>query len=158
MRCTRLPKIVVWPLVRRASPHTYPDGVEDLLRLLRAADRHGLPAEPGVHDLGDAVAVVPTVEAPVTVVPASRPLPALGPYGVDATEMEFAQDEPVLRARPSMVLGVAADYPEIQARHVLVDNCAHPDFAPALRSYLDDVTTQASHIPQDIERAAQWDE
>ncbi len=44
----------------------------------------------------------------------------------------------------------------VERAELIIDNCAHPDFAPALWSYLNDVKTQASHIPHDIERAAQW--
>jgi len=38
----------------------------------------------------------------------------------------------------------------------IVEHCAHPAFAPELRSYLDDVGERNGHIPQDIERAAAW--
>ncbi|GAA0241435.1 acetyl-CoA hydrolase/transferase C-terminal domain-containing protein [Haladaptatus pallidirubidus] len=38
----------------------------------------------------------------------------------------------------------------------IVENCAHPDYRADLRAYLDDVKTQDSHIPHDVNRAAEW--
>lgn len=38
----------------------------------------------------------------------------------------------------------------------IIEHCAHPDFTPELREYLEDVKRQDTHIPHDIERAAQW--
>ncbi|GAB7011547.1 acetyl-CoA hydrolase/transferase C-terminal domain-containing protein [Halorubrum trueperi] len=38
----------------------------------------------------------------------------------------------------------------------IIDRCAHPEFAPELRSYLDDVCEREYHIPHDVERAAEW--
>jgi succinyl-CoA:acetate CoA-transferase len=38
----------------------------------------------------------------------------------------------------------------------IIENCAHPEFAPELRSYLDDVCEQDNHIPHDVQRAAEW--
>lgn len=40
----------------------------------------------------------------------------------------------------------------------IIENCAHPDFAPELRSYLEDVREQDNHIPHDVQRAAEWHE
>jgi succinyl-CoA:acetate CoA-transferase len=40
----------------------------------------------------------------------------------------------------------------------IIENCAHPEFAPELRSYLDDVCEQDNHIPHDVQRAAEWHE
>jgi succinyl-CoA:acetate CoA-transferase len=40
----------------------------------------------------------------------------------------------------------------------IIENCAHPEFAPELRSYLDDVREQDNHIPHDVQRAAEWHE
>jgi succinyl-CoA:acetate CoA-transferase len=38
----------------------------------------------------------------------------------------------------------------------IVERCAHPEYAPELRSYLDDVREREYHIPQDVDRAAEW--
>ncbi|SEP24607.1 succinyl-CoA:acetate CoA-transferase [Halogranum amylolyticum] len=38
----------------------------------------------------------------------------------------------------------------------IIEHCAHPDFAPKLRSYLNDVAEDAYHIPHDVPRAAKW--
>ena len=38
----------------------------------------------------------------------------------------------------------------------IIEHCAHPDFTPELREYLEDVKRQDAHIPHDIERAARW--
>ncbi|MGB9965560.1 acetyl-CoA hydrolase/transferase C-terminal domain-containing protein [Halobacterium sp. CBA1126] len=40
----------------------------------------------------------------------------------------------------------------------IIEHCAHPDFAPELRSYLEDVSEQDNHIPHDVQRAAEWHE
>jgi succinyl-CoA:acetate CoA-transferase len=40
----------------------------------------------------------------------------------------------------------------------IIEECAHPDFRPKLREYLEDVKTRDEHIPHDIERAANWPE
>ncbi|MFW6317698.1 MAG: acetyl-CoA hydrolase/transferase C-terminal domain-containing protein [Halorubrum sp.] len=44
----------------------------------------------------------------------------------------------------------------VERAELIVERCAHPEFAPALRSYLDDVCERDYHIPQDVERAAEW--
>ncbi|OYR42730.1 acetyl-CoA hydrolase [Halorubrum sp. Ib24] len=44
----------------------------------------------------------------------------------------------------------------VERAELIVDRCAHPEFAPGLRSYLDDVCEREYHIPQDVERAAEW--
>ncbi|WP_435073941.1 acetyl-CoA hydrolase/transferase C-terminal domain-containing protein [Halorubrum sp. HHNYT27] len=44
----------------------------------------------------------------------------------------------------------------VERADLIVERCAHPDFAPELRSYLDDVSEREYHIPQDVERAADW--
>ena len=44
----------------------------------------------------------------------------------------------------------------VERAELIVEECAHPDFAPELRSYLDDVRGREYHIPQDVERAADW--
>ena len=44
----------------------------------------------------------------------------------------------------------------VERAELIVEECAHPDFAPELRSYLDDVREREYHIPQDVERAADW--
>ncbi|AKH98548.1 acetyl-CoA hydrolase/transferase C-terminal domain-containing protein [Halanaeroarchaeum sulfurireducens] len=38
----------------------------------------------------------------------------------------------------------------------IVEQCAHPDYKPELREYLEEVTQQHGHAPLDIERAADW--
>ena len=38
----------------------------------------------------------------------------------------------------------------------IIENCAHPQFRPELREYLDDAATQDGHIPHDLTRAAEW--
>lgn len=40
----------------------------------------------------------------------------------------------------------------------IIEHCAHPEFAPELRSYLEDVCEQDNHIPHDVQRAAEWHE
>jgi succinyl-CoA:acetate CoA-transferase len=40
----------------------------------------------------------------------------------------------------------------------IIEECAHPDFRPKLREYLEDVKTRDEHIPHDVERAANWPE
>jgi len=40
----------------------------------------------------------------------------------------------------------------------IIEQCAHPEFAPELRDYLDDVREQDNHIPHDVQRAAEWHE
>jgi len=40
----------------------------------------------------------------------------------------------------------------------IIEECAHPSFAPELRAYLDDVREQDNHIPHDVARAAEWHE
>ena len=40
----------------------------------------------------------------------------------------------------------------------IIEHCAHPEFAPELRSYLEDVCEQNNHIPHDVQRAAEWHE
>jgi len=40
----------------------------------------------------------------------------------------------------------------------IIEQCAHPEFAPELRAYLDDVREQDNHIPHDVQRAAEWHE
>ncbi|RKD89337.1 acetyl-CoA hydrolase/transferase C-terminal domain-containing protein [Halopiger aswanensis] len=40
----------------------------------------------------------------------------------------------------------------------IIESCAHPKFAPKLRSYLEDVREQNNHIPHDIHRAMEWHE
>jgi succinyl-CoA:acetate CoA-transferase len=44
----------------------------------------------------------------------------------------------------------------VERAELIVERCAHPEYAPELRSYLDDVTEREYHIPQDVERAAEW--
>ena len=44
----------------------------------------------------------------------------------------------------------------VERAELIVEECAHPDFVPELRSYLDDVREREYHIPQDVERAADW--
>ena len=44
----------------------------------------------------------------------------------------------------------------VERAELLIERCAHPEFAPELRSYLDDVCEREYHIPQDVERAAEW--
>jgi succinyl-CoA:acetate CoA-transferase len=44
----------------------------------------------------------------------------------------------------------------VERAELIVEECVHPDFAPELRSYLDDVREREYHIPQDVERAADW--
>ncbi|MFC7157216.1 acetyl-CoA hydrolase/transferase C-terminal domain-containing protein [Halomarina halobia] len=44
----------------------------------------------------------------------------------------------------------------VERAELIVENCAHPDFRPALRSYLDDVRERDDHIPHDVRRAAEW--
>ena len=44
----------------------------------------------------------------------------------------------------------------VERAELIVEECAHPDFAPELRAYLDDVRGREYHIPQDVERAADW--
>ncbi|MFB6108070.1 MAG: acetyl-CoA hydrolase/transferase C-terminal domain-containing protein [Haloplanus sp.] len=38
----------------------------------------------------------------------------------------------------------------------MVESCAHPDFRPALRRYLDAANENGGHVPHDVERAARW--
>ena len=42
------------------------------------------------------------------------------------------------------------------ARKLIIEHCAHPDFTADLRAYLENMKQQDNHIPHDIERAAQW--
>ncbi|WP_049981467.1 acetyl-CoA hydrolase/transferase C-terminal domain-containing protein [Halolamina rubra] len=44
----------------------------------------------------------------------------------------------------------------VERAELIVENCAHPSFAPELRAYLDDVCEREHHIPHDVERAAEW--
>ena len=44
----------------------------------------------------------------------------------------------------------------VERAELIIERCAHPEFAPELRSYLDDVCERDYHIPQDVERAAEW--
>jgi len=44
----------------------------------------------------------------------------------------------------------------VERAESIVENCAHPEFRPELRAYLDDVKTQDAHIPHDVERATEW--
>jgi len=44
----------------------------------------------------------------------------------------------------------------VERAELIVERCAHPEYAPELRSYLDDVSKRESHVPQDVERAAEW--
>lgn len=44
----------------------------------------------------------------------------------------------------------------VERAELIIEHCAHPDFEPALREYLDDVKEQRNHIPHDIQRAAEW--
>jgi succinyl-CoA:acetate CoA-transferase len=46
----------------------------------------------------------------------------------------------------------------VERAELIIENCAHPEFAPELRSYLDDVREQDNHIPHDVQRAAEWHE
>lgn len=46
----------------------------------------------------------------------------------------------------------------VERAELIIEHCAHPDFAPELRSYLDDVCEQDHHIPHDVKRAAEWHE
>ncbi|MFB6171824.1 MAG: acetyl-CoA hydrolase/transferase C-terminal domain-containing protein [Haloarculaceae archaeon] len=45
--------------------------------------------------------------------------------------------------------------PRERARTV-VEECAHPDFQPALRDYLDRAREQGGHVPHDLETAFDW--
>lgn len=38
----------------------------------------------------------------------------------------------------------------------IIEHCAHPDFTPELREYLEDVKQQDTHTPHDIGWAARW--
>lgn len=40
----------------------------------------------------------------------------------------------------------------------IIEHCAHPEFAPELRSYLEDICEQNNHIPHNVQRAAEWHE
>lgn len=44
----------------------------------------------------------------------------------------------------------------VERAELIIEHCAHPDFAPDLWAYLDDVKQQDNHVPHDIERAANW--
>ena len=44
----------------------------------------------------------------------------------------------------------------VERAETIVEAVAHPDYEPALREYLDDVTAKRGHIPLDVERAAEW--
>ena len=44
----------------------------------------------------------------------------------------------------------------IERAELIVEECSHPTFRPALRDYLSDVRTQDEHIPHDIHRAVEW--
>ncbi|GAA0268957.1 acetyl-CoA hydrolase/transferase C-terminal domain-containing protein [Halobacterium noricense] len=46
----------------------------------------------------------------------------------------------------------------VERAELIIEHCAHPEFAPELRSYLDDVREQDNHIPHDVQRAAEWHE
>lgn len=46
----------------------------------------------------------------------------------------------------------------VERAELIIEHCAHPNFAPELRSYLDDVREQDNHIPHDVQRAAEWHE
>lgn len=39
---------------------------------------------------------------------------------------------------------------------VVVEECAHPDFRPALRDYLDRAREQGGHVPHDLDTAFDW--
>lgn len=47
-------------------------------------------------------------------------------------------------------------YSPVERAESIIERCAHPEFAPDLRAYLEDVKAQDNHIPHDIERAATW--
>ncbi|QIO24265.1 acetyl-CoA hydrolase [Haloarcula sp. JP-L23] len=44
----------------------------------------------------------------------------------------------------------------VERAELIIEHCAHPDFAPDLRAYLEGVQRQDNHIPHDVERAARW--
>ncbi len=44
----------------------------------------------------------------------------------------------------------------VERAELIIEHCAHPEFAPELRSYLEDVRDQDNHIPHDVQRAAEW--
>lgn len=44
----------------------------------------------------------------------------------------------------------------VERAELIISNCAHPSFEPALREYLDGVRKQDDHIPHDVRRAAEW--
>ena len=46
----------------------------------------------------------------------------------------------------------------VERAELTIERCAHPDFEPDLRAYLEDVKQQNNHIPHDINRAIQWQE
>ncbi|MDS0300884.1 acetyl-CoA hydrolase [Halogeometricum sp. S1BR25-6] len=46
----------------------------------------------------------------------------------------------------------------VERAEEIIEHCAHPEFTPDLRDYLDDVCEQDSHIPHDVRRAAEWHE
>jgi len=41
------------------------------------------------------------------------------------------------------------------ARKLIIEHCAHPDFTADLRAYLEDMKQQDNYIPHNAERAAQ---
>ncbi|MGM0398630.1 MAG: acetyl-CoA hydrolase/transferase C-terminal domain-containing protein [Halobacteriota archaeon] len=44
----------------------------------------------------------------------------------------------------------------VERAELIVEECAHPEYRPALEAYLADVKTNHGHIPLDVERAAEW--
>lgn len=44
----------------------------------------------------------------------------------------------------------------IERAELIINQCAHLEFVPELRSYLEDVRTQDVHIPRDVPRPAEW--
>jgi succinyl-CoA:acetate CoA-transferase len=46
----------------------------------------------------------------------------------------------------------------VERAEEIIEHCAHPEFTPDLRDYLDDVKRQDAHIPHDVRRAAEWHE
>lgn len=43
----------------------------------------------------------------------------------------------------------------VECTERIIEHCAHPEFAPELRSYLEDICKQDNHIQHDIECAAE---
>ena len=44
----------------------------------------------------------------------------------------------------------------IERAELIISECAHPAFEPALHDYLDSVSGQDNHVPHDVQRAAEW--